>query len=131
MKDDIVFYKATNVYIAAIKEWDEDFTELHWNVYLINNLDQPIHTVFVVSRGKSDSLKTSTLRHFFKDIAPKSSSKVEFIVPEVLNFTNEYLISFFIGNRIYERKFTFNPGTINENNIIDLPVMEEEGILAL
>lgn len=131
MKEDIVFYKATNVHIAAIKEWDKDFTGLHWNVYLINNLDKPIHTVFVLSRGKSEEMKTSTLRHFFKDIAPKSSSKVEFIAPEVLNFTNEYLISYFIDNRIYERKFIFNPGAINENNIIDLPVMEEEGILAL
>lgn len=130
MKEDIQFHQAQDVFIAAIKEWNEDFTSQSWNVYLINNRNDVISTVLVLSRGKSDEQKTSTLRHLLGDIPPKSTAKIEFIATEVLGFTNEYLLTFFADNRLYEKDFTFLPGVIDENKVVELPLMDTEGILA-
>lgn len=130
MKEDIHFHTAKDVYIVAVKEWDADFTGQQWNVYLINNREDSISTVLIVSRGQSDELKTSTLRHSLGDIGAKSAAKIEFIATEVLNFTNEYLVTFFAEGRLFERNYTFRPGAINEDSESELPVLDVAGILA-
>lgn len=130
MRKDIEIPKAENVHIVAVKEWDKEFTGQHWNIYLVNDREDEISTVLVMSRGKSDERKTSTLRHGLGNLKPKSAAKVEFIPIEVLGFTNEYLLTFFAENKLFERKFIFEPNSISEEKIVALPVLESEGILA-
>lgn len=130
MRKDIEIPKVDNVHIVAIKEWDKDFSEQLWNIYIVNNRDEEISTILVLSRGNSDDKKTSTLRHGLGDLKPHSTAKVEFIATEVLGFTNEYLVTFFIGNSLFERNFVFEPHAISDKNITEIPVMESEGILA-
>lgn len=130
MRKDIEIPKAENVYIVAVKEWDKEFTEQQWNIYLINNRTDEITTVLVMSRGKSEDKKTSTLRHGLGNIKPKTVAKVEFIPTEVLGFTNEYLLTFFAENKLFERRFIFEPHSISEEKVVSLPVLESEGILA-
>src|SRR5690554_7199027 len=88
MKKDIEIPEIDGIHIVAIKEWDKDFTEKQWNVYIVNNRKEVISTVLVLSRGKSEDRKTSTLRHSLGDIEPNMSAKIEFITTEVLEFTN-------------------------------------------
>ncbi len=98
--------------------------------YLINNREDEISTVLVLSRGKSEDTKTSTLRHGLGNLKPKSAAKVELITTEVLGFTNEYLLTFFAENKLFERKFIFEPNSVSEENVVEIPVLESEGILA-
>src|SRR5690554_2012098 len=130
MRKDIEIPKAENVHIAAIKEWDKNFTGQDWNIYVVNDREDEISMVLVLSRGNSESKKTSTLRHNLGNIPPKTATKVELISPEVLGFTNEYLVTFFAENKLFERKFVFGPNSISEENRIEIPVLETEGILA-
>jgi hypothetical protein len=130
MRKDIEIPKVENVHVIAIKEWDADFTEKLWNVYLVNNREDEIDTVLVMSRGKSEDKKTTTLRHGLGNLKPKTASKVEFIPMEVLGFTNEYLVTFFAENKLFEHKFIFEPNSISEYNVIEIPVMESDGVLA-
>ncbi|MBK5213212.1 MAG: hypothetical protein JJE55_06090 [Flavobacteriaceae bacterium] len=130
MRKDIEIPKTKNVHIVAVKEWDEDFTGQQWNVYLVNDREDEISTVLVLSRGKSEDRKTSTLRHGLGNIPAKTASKVEFIPTEVLGFTNEYLVTFFAENKLFERKFIFGPNSISEENVVEIPVLESDGILA-
>lgn len=130
MRKDIEIPQAKNVHLAAVREWDKDFTAQHWNIYLVNDRDDEITTVLVMSRGKSDDKKTSTLRHGLGNLLSKTAAKVEFIPIEVLGFTNEYLLTFFAENKLFERKFIFEPNSISEENTVELPVLESEGILA-
>ncbi len=130
MRKDIEIPKAEYVHIVAVKEWDKDFTGQQWNIYLVNNREDEINTVLVLSRGKSEDKKTSTLRHGLGNIASKTAAKVEFIPTEVLGFTNEYLVTFFAENKLFERKFIFEPNSISEEKVVALPVLESEGILA-
>ncbi len=130
MRKDIEIPTAQNVHIVAVKEWDKDFTSQQWNIYLVNDRDDEISTVLVMSRGKSEDIKTSTLRHGLGNIAPKTAAKVEFVPTEVLGFTNEYLVTFFAENKLYERNFIFEPNSISEENTVEIPILEDEGILA-
>jgi len=130
MRKDIEIPIAKNVHIAAIKEWDQDFLSQTWNVYLINNREDTIDAVLVMSRGNSEDRKTSTLRHGLGSIASKKSAKVEYIAEDVLGFTNEYMLTFFADGRLFERNFIFSPHSISEDNIVPLPVLDAEGILA-
>src|SRR5690554_3641646 len=98
MRKDIEIPEATNVYIVAKKEWDQEFCNQDWNIYVINDREDEISLVLVMSRGSSETQKTSTLRQNIGTMLPKSSVKIELIMPEVLSFTNEYLITFFAEN---------------------------------
>ena len=130
MRKDIEIPQVKNVHIVAVKEWDKEFTGQDWNIYVVNDREDEISTVLVISRGKSEDKKTSTLRHGLGDLLPKTSAKVEFITTEVLDFTNEYLVTFFAENKLFERKFIFEPNSISEEKVTKIPVMESEGILA-
>ncbi|SRR5690554_328168 len=130
MRKDIEIPKVEGVHIVAIKEWDKDFTDQQWNIYIVNDRPTEISMVLVLSRGKSDDKKTSTLRHSLGDLQPNSKAKIEFITPEVLGFTNEYLVTFFSENTLFERKFIFEPNSISEDKSRTLPVADSKGILA-
>lgn len=130
MRKDIEVPKAEKVYIVAVNEWDKEFTGQDWIVYLVNDREDEISLVLVMSRGSNEEKKTSTLRHSLGNVPPKSFVKVELIAPEVLGFTNEYLLTFFAENKLFERKFTFAPHSISDDNRIKVPVLECEGVLA-
>lgn len=130
MRKDIEIPIVENVHLAAVKEWDEEMTGQQWNVYLINNRKEAIEAVLAVSRGNSEDRKTSTLRHGLGDIEAEAAKKIEFIATEVLGFTNEYLVTFFAENKLFERSFVFEPLSISETNHVTLPVLEAEGVLA-
>lgn len=130
MKKDIEFHVASKVLIVAIKEWDKDFLSQNWNVYLLNQRKDTIETVLVLSRGNSEDRKTSTLRHGLGNMAPETSNKVELITDEVLGFTNEYLVTFFAEGKLFERSFVFEAHSITESNLVKIPMLDTEGIVA-
>lgn len=130
MRKDIDIPQVENVHIVAVKEWNEELTDQFWNVYVVNNRKEEISMVLVISRGNSDDRKTSTIRQNLGDIQPQASSKVEFIANEVLEFTNEYLVTFFAGNTLFERKFIFESNSISDEKVVPIPVLANDGILA-
>ncbi len=130
MRKDIEFPVANDVYIAAVKEWDKEFLSQNRYVYLINNRGKIIETVLVMSRGKSAEQKTSTLRHGLGDLEPKTFSKIELISSEVLGLTNEYWVTFFEEGKLFERRFIFEAGSISDKDLVEIPIMEVEGVLA-
>jgi len=130
MRKDIEIPQVENVHIVVVKEWDEELSGQYWNVYVVNDREEEISMVLVISRGNNDDRKTSTLRQNLGDIQPHNSAKVEFIADEVLEFTNEYLITFFAGNTLFERKFIFEANSISEENVTKIPVIDSEGVLA-
>ena len=132
MKKDIIIPVVEEVYIAAVQEWNKDFTEKTWYTHIINNRSEPLETVLILSRGShEDGRKTSNLRHAFKVIPARSVEKIELINEDVFSFTNEYMVSFFLGETLYDKRFVFEPHSITASKGIDLPVMTEVGVLAV
>src|SRR5690554_4087854 len=130
MKKDIEIPIAEDVHLAAVHEWNEEFLEKNWKVYLINDREESIETVIVVSTGYEGDRKTSTMRHGLGDIPAKHFKKVEMLQEDILTFNNEFFVTFFIGNKLYEKRFVFEKNSIRTANCTPLPLMDLEGVLA-
>lgn len=105
----------------------------NWTVYLVNFKNEPITNVLITSKGYGEKdgkqVKTSLLRHFIGDVAAQSHAGVEAIDPAVFGLTNEYWLSYYIGNTIYDKKFIFLPESIVDTNLIRIPVLNKPGVM--
>jgi hypothetical protein len=133
MKRDIEFLPVEGVKVAITRIFNE-INQPEWNVVLINSNTVPISNVFVTSKGygfdhEEKEQKTSTLRHFFNELLPQSHQLIEPITDEVFHLTNEYWVSYFIGEQIYDKKFIFVPDSITEHHVIRIHELETDGIL--
>jgi hypothetical protein len=132
MKKDIVIPEVKNVTLAVVLEKNIVHQD-EWKVYLINNNDFPIETTLVVSKGygekEGEQQKTSTLRHFLETVPAHRSTVVEPIEPNVFHLNNEYWVSYYIGNQIYDKRFVFVPDSICTANLTYLKELDKQGVL--
>ncbi|HUH46794.1 MAG TPA: hypothetical protein VLZ54_06555 [Arenibacter sp.] len=131
MKKDIEIPIARHIHIAAVHEWDDEFLEKNWYTYLINDRGTAIEMVLIVSTGYEGDRKTATLRHRLGEIPAKHFVKIEMLQEDVLTFNNEFFITFFLENKLYERRFIFDKNSICTANCTALPLMDKEGVLAI
>ena len=133
MKVDITIPEVENVFLAAIPEWSDDFMEKVWNVYLVNDSDFDLEGVMVVSKAfgtlDGEIKKTALLRHAFVQVPSVSVVKVEMIEKSVLALNNEFMVTYFIGNTLYDKKFIFRKNTVNEEATEEVPILFVEGVI--
>lgn len=129
MKKDIEIPEVKDVFLAVVREENEDFRSLDWNAYLVNDSNTAIDTVLIVTRGFSETQATSTMRHSLKELPSKSFAKVEFLQDEVLSLNNEFSVSFFSEGKMLHKKFLFRKNSINEKATQDIPVMGKRGVV--
>lgn len=132
MRKDIKIPEVKNVTIAVIRE-KTLFNTYDWKVYLINNNSFAIENTLVSSQGYGEKegrqQRTSTLRHFLETVPARSSALIEPIHEDVFHLTNEYWLSYYIGDQIYDKRFVFVPDTICEENLTYIKEVEMEGVL--
>lgn len=133
MKKDITIPEVENVFIAAVQEWSDDFMEKVWYAYLVNDSDFNIESAMVVSKAfgtiDGEMKKTSILRHAFVEVPAVSVVKIEMVEKSVLALNNEFMLTFFIGNTLYDKKFFFKANFINENNTEEVPILFVDGVI--
>ncbi|SDG59554.1 hypothetical protein SAMN04488062_10123 [Flavobacterium omnivorum] len=133
MKKDIIIPEVENVFLAAVQEWSDDFMEKVWYAYLINDSDFLIESVMVVSKAfgtiEGEMKKTSLLRHAFVELPPVSLVKIEMIEKSVLALNNEFMLTFFMDGKLYDKKFTFKANSINETNVEEVPILFVDGVI--
>lgn len=126
MKKDIEFTPVEDVYIAFVPNRD------NWQVYLINNRDVALETVIVNASGegklKGVDKQTATLRFLLKDVPPKSVAPFEVLMPDSLKLSHRYWVSFYLGDRIFDKKFNYDPSMEHED-LMDIPVFGSPGIV--
>lgn len=131
MKKDIEIPVVEDIAIAVILEEEEG--ENRWNVYLLNLKNEPIRNVLIVSKGygelDGEARSTSTLRYFFDEIPAKEYAKVEPIMDFTFGLSNEYWVSFYIGDTIYDKRYIFLPESISEKNFTHVPLIDIEGVM--
>ncbi|MDF0714973.1 hypothetical protein PY092_02335 [Muricauda sp. 334s03] len=130
MKKDIEIPVAKDVHVAVIREWNDEFLSKDWNAYLINNRADAIEMTIVVSKGFDDNKKTSTMRHGIGVVEPKSFKKIEFLQEEVLALNNEFFVTFFAENKLFEKRFLFPKHSISEKHLTNIPIIDKEGVLS-
>lgn len=131
MKKDIDYLPVTGVKLAIAKSKTPNGIE--WNVYLINLNLIELNTLMITSKGygimDGEKRQTSTLRHMIQELGAQAVAKVEPIDPAVFSLTNEFWVSYYILNQIFDKKFIFTPGSFDPAHLRYIPELGLEGIL--
>ncbi|UKT65230.1 hypothetical protein [Pedobacter mucosus] len=132
MKADLPENVVENIAIAVVL-MSETPEVKNWTVYLVNLKDEPLTNVLISSKGYGEKdgkqVKTSLLRHSIGDLNAQDFKGIEAIDPEVFGLTNEYWLSYYIGETIYDKKFIFLPESIVDMNLIKIPLVNKPGVM--
>jgi hypothetical protein len=133
LKKDIQIPEVENVFLAAVQEWSDDFMDKVWYVYLINDSDFDLDSVMVVSKAfgtlDGEMKKTSLLRHAFVHIPAVSVVKIEMVEQNVLRLNNEFMVTYFIDNTLYDKKFIFRAQSITPDYVEEVPILFVDGVI--
>ena len=104
-----------------------------WYAYLINDSDFHIESVMIVSKAfgtiDGEMKKTSLLRHAFIEVPAVSVVKIEMMEKSVLVLNNEFMVTFFIGDTLYDRKFIFKANSITPDYVEEVPILFVDGVI--
>ena len=132
MKKDIQSPPVKDIALAVVKETNE-VDEICWNIYLLNLKNENITQVLITSKGygqyNGKEVKTSTLRHFFEIVKAKNAIKIEPIIEGLFGLNNEYLLSFYINKTLYDKKYIFLAESIQEKNLVTVPILHKKGVM--
>jgi len=129
MKKDIQIPKVEDVYIAVVYEFNEIYKTDDWNAYIINDKHVDLDLVLIVSSGYSKDKISSTMRRKLDKLPAKSYAKIELMQEEVFQLNNEFKVTFFENNKVYDKTYVFRKNTINLKALQPIPLMEARGVL--
>ena len=134
MKIDIENPKVEGIVLAIVKRFSE-INEAYWEAHIVNAKRVALNNVIIASTGygviKDEKIKTSTLRHYFKTIPARHSQKIENVQPEVFGLSNEYWLSYYIDGKIFDKKYVFVAESITDENLVQVPIMGDDGIVLM
>ncbi|HRO74562.1 MAG TPA: hypothetical protein PLP27_00255 [Crocinitomicaceae bacterium] len=133
MKKDFDIPKVENVAFAITHELIEN--EPAYYVYLLNLRDDIMEGIMITCQGygkdeqTGETIRTSLIRRSLEVLLPNEVAKIEPIMPEVFGLTNEYFISFWVEDTMYDKKFLFLPDSINEKNMVFIEQLGKKGVM--
>ncbi len=130
MKKDIKIPEVKGVYMAITHDYNDIFKTNDWNAYLINDKEEPIEMILIVSHGYDEALKTSTMRHKLDRLPAKSGAKIELMQDAVLKLNNEFKLTFFSNNTLYEKTFLFKKNSIKISALNAIKILNKKGIIS-
>ena len=131
MKEDINFPEVKGVMLAIARKQVE--AEFIWHAYIINVNDYDLNNLLVVSKGYSapgaPQQNTSILRHSIEQLKSNSYAVIEPLDPQVFKLFNEFWISYYYNQEMYDKRFIFTPDSISEDHLVKIDALELEGVL--
>ncbi len=135
MRKDIEFPAVEGVQVAITRYMDE-LNQPIWEVHFINYNPYRLDNILVTSTGyspkdtdKNANQQTTTIRRHFEGALPNTAFLIEPIDPALFHLCNEYWISYYVGTKIYDKKFIFLPDTLIEKNLQYIELLGKEGVL--
>lgn len=134
MKEGLLGPKVEKVGVAVIEELTET-QEKMYNVYLVNFRDDIMEGIIITSTGYGENantgerVRTSTLRHSLEVLLPGEIARIEPIMEEVFGLANEYWVSFWVEEVMYDKKFVFLPETIAPNKMKMIDQIGLKGVM--
>ena len=129
MKKDIDIPKVEGVYIAIVNEYNDIYKTQDWNAYIINDKDVDLEMVLIVTSGYSEKKMTSIFRKKLDLLPKKSYAKIELMQEDLFALNNQFKVTFFQYNKMFDKTYTFRKNTINLQALQSLPLMEARGVL--
>jgi hypothetical protein len=132
MKKDIDFLEVVDIGIAIVLESKSEESR-NWKAYLLNFKSETINNILVSTKGygllNGSEVKTATFRHSLGSLAPQSYTPIEIIDESLFAIHNEFWLSFYIGDRVFDKKITFLPNTISATKLALIPLLMLPGII--
>lgn len=134
MREELLGPKVEGVAVAVVQDQGEDGEKIY-NVYLLNLRTDIMEGIIITSKGygvneqSGEKIKTSTLRHCLEVLLPNEAAKIEPIMEDVFGLANEYWVSFWAEDVMYDKKFVFVPESISEKNMSEIPVLGAKGVI--
>lgn len=134
MREELKGPKVENVSIALV-EIPLENNEKEYIVYLLNLREDIIEGIIVASTGYGENpitgeqVKTSTLRRGIELMLPNEAARIEPIMPELFHLTNEFWVSFWIDDVMYDKRFLFLPGSIKQEDFKMIELLGQKGIM--
>lgn len=132
MKKDIDFPEVEGVKIAIARRKNQQ-QGYDWFAYLLNTKEIDLYNVIITCRGygeiDGEARATSTLRYFFEIVPALGAYLIEPLSPEVFVLSSEYWISYYIEDKIFDKKFVFTPELIERADYTYIKQIDLEGIL--
>ena len=129
MKKDIKIPEVKDVHVAVVQEEHPEYKTQDWNAYIINNSDADLEIVLIISQGYSDKKMTPPMRHTISKLPARSYAKIEYLQEKVLALNNSFKITFFEGNKMFDKSYLFRKNTINKMALQTVPLMQLKGVL--
>ena len=136
MKKDIEIRKVTDIAMAIVPPTEEEIAldaNSPWEVHFINLKQEEIRSLLLNSTGydKKDGkdVKTATFRHFYESVPAMSCIKVELLPLELHELTQEFMISFSYDGYLFDKKYIFVKGSLDEQNFTMIPILERRGVM--
>ena len=133
MREELKGPKVEQVAVAIVL--DEVDGEKEFGVYLLNLREDIMEGIIISSTGYGENaqtgekIKTSTLRHSLEVLLPNEAAKIEPIMPDLFGLTNEYWVSFWVNDTMYDKRFVFLPETITQKNMKVIPLLGQKGVV--
>lgn len=128
MLKDIDFPEMKNVSIAIIPKGDD-----YWEVCVINDGQKKLENVLISSKGygklEGKEVTTSAIRQNLGSIDSKEWKTIESLNSELSKLNNEFWLSFYIDDKLYDKKFVFTSESISEQHVTHIPAIDCKGIL--
>ena len=130
MKKDIPVNKVEDLAIAIVPPTDGSLADPNelWEVYIINLHEEKLRSVIVASRGYGEldgvQRETSTLRFFWEEIDPLEVKLIEPIQASLFQLANEYWVSFSLNDYLFDKKYVFVQGAVDEMNFTEIPFLD-------
>lgn len=129
MKKDIIIPKVEGVYIAVVNEYNDIYKTQDWNAYIINDKPVDLDVILIVSNAYSNEKVSTTFRKKLDKLPAKSYAKIELLQEALFALNNQFKVTFFEGNTMYDKTYLFRKNTINLNALQAIPLMNVKGVL--
>jgi hypothetical protein len=134
MREELKGPKVENVSVAIV-EIPLENNEKEYIVYLLNFRDDIMEGIIVASTGygenpqSGEQVKTSTLRKGIELMLPNEAARIEPIMPDLFDLTNEFWVSFWVNDVMYDKRFIFVPGSINDEAFKLIDILGYKGVI--
>ncbi len=129
MKKDIEIKEFKGLSLVVIYNYNEIYKTNDWHAYLLNESNLDLSTVLIVTKGFDEERETAVLRHKIEVLPAGSFAKIELLQEEVLELNNEFRLSFFADNSLFEKKFVIPKSTVKQGKLRMIKAMNKRGIV--
>ena len=96
---------------------------------VINESEEEVETVLIISKGYDEERETSQMRHRVDILPKKSGIKIEFMQEEVLVLNNVFKITFFVGNKLFDKTFIIKKNSIKKSALRMIKSLNKRGVV--